>query len=537
MDIQTQISHVTVYPDRALVTRTDKVALESGVQQLTIAGLPTALDVESLRASGRGAIAVKIIGVEARERPLLKPAGQNAREVQAELEAAQDAAKAIFSAMERLEERAKTIKELSKKSAGRFAEALSQGQSDFEKATQLLDFAASQLEQIDAERTNLERQKRENAALQTALNNRLKQLQSEKRASERIVVVLVEAQNAGEWELEFSYLVTGASWKPLYDARVATQNGVEKFSLSLNALIWQRSGENWENVALKLSTAQPGLGSLPPKLAPIWVDVPRVVPRTIDRTRQVAASAAMMEPNVESGAMFEGMAPVAAAPFAPPPPIEAQEVVANVENEDGAVEYGLPHRLSVPSDGQNHRAAIATREFPARFDFLAIPKHIEVAYLRAKVTNNSTLSLLAGEVSIYRDAVFVGKAHLKNTAPNDEFELFLGPDEQVRAKREMTLRETDKNFIGSSKRVHFAYEIKVENFKAQPAKIAVQDQIPVSRSENIKVKLRGSTPEATQSDLGILDWAFTLGPGEKRTLRFDYGVETPRETTIVGLND
>ena len=47
-----------------------------------------------------------------------------------------------------------------------------------------------------------------------------------------------------------------------------------KFVLSLNALLTQKSGEDWENVALKLSTARPGMGSLPPKLEPIWVDEP-----------------------------------------------------------------------------------------------------------------------------------------------------------------------------------------------------------------------------------------------------------------------
>ena len=115
--------------------------------------------------------------------------------------------------------------------------------------------------------------------------------------------------------------------------------------------------------------------------------------------------------------------------------------------------------------------------------------------------------------------------------------MFLGPDEQIRAKRELTTRETDKNFIGNAKRVHFAYEIELNNLKSHPVKVAVQDQIPVSRSENIKIKLRGSTPEATQSDLGVLDWNIELAPNQKRTLRFDYGMETPRDTTVVGLTD
>jgi hypothetical protein len=37
--------------------------------------------------------------------------------------------------------------------------------------------------------------------------------------------------------------------------------------------------------------------------------------------------------------------------------------------------------------------------------------------------------------------------------------------------------------------------------------------------------------------LGILTWEWTQNPSEKWVLRFDYGVEAPREMTIHGLSD
>ncbi len=533
MEIQTQIGAVTVYPDRALVTRTGKAQLQSGARELIVAGLPAHIDTASLRASGRGAVAVKIIGVEARERTLTRPNSPTAREVQAEFESAQDAGSALTDAVARLEGRAVTVKELARESAHRFAKTLAQGTIETESATQLLDYVAEQLRQIDEERAQLETRKRDNAALQMSLADRLKQLQNGKGKRENVVAVLIEAGGEGEWELELSYLVGGVRWTPLYDARVTTANGAAKFNLSLNALVTQKSGEDWKSVALKLSTARPGLGSLPPKLNPIWVDVPRFTPEPI-------YAAASLRNRVagegDVGEMLESLQPVTSLD---PASIAAEEVVAEVESTGGGatVEFSLPHTLSVPGDGGNHRVAIAVREFPAHFDFLAIPRRIETAYLRATATNNSNLALLEGEVSIFRDGVFVGKAKLKNTAPGGELELFLGPHEQVRARREMTQREADKNFIGNVKRVHFAYEIELHNLKAHPVKVAVQDQIPVSRSENIKIKLRGAQPEATQSDLGLLDWTLDLGPGEKRVLRFDYGVETPRDATVIGLTD
>ena len=241
MDIQTQITAVTVYPDRALVTRTGQIELPVGAGELLVSGLPTQLQTDSLRASGRGAVAVKIIGVEARERPLLKPNSATAREVKAEFEVAEDAGAALTAAVARLDQRAVTVKELAREAAHRFAKTLSQNGSNTGDATQLLDYVSAQLEQIDAQRAQLETQQRDNAALQMSLADRLKQLQSGKRNSENVVAVTIEASEAGAWELELSYLVSGARWTPLYDARVTTADA--KFSLSLNALVTQKSGE------------------------------------------------------------------------------------------------------------------------------------------------------------------------------------------------------------------------------------------------------------------------------------------------------
>ncbi len=547
--IETRIESVTVYSDRALITRRGEVQLPSGASEVLVAGLPLDLEVESLRASGRGEIGVRIIGVEARERPLTEANNATARDVQRQLEAAQDAGNALGQSDHALQSRLDTLQKLARDAAKRFADSLAKGQASLEQLTQLLDYVAAQTAQSNRERAALELQKRENAALQLALAERLKQLRVGARAVERTVAVLVESNGQGNWQLELSYVVGGASWTPLYDARIATTPEKERFQLTLSALVSHRSSDDWNDVALTLSTARPGLGTLPPKLDPVWVDVPRPIappqPMAYGGAQRRGRSVNLdnetfFDKGVGGSAeMLEGLKPVQSLPAPAPPPIEAQHVEANVniEVEGATVEFALPNRLSIPGDGQTHRVAIAVREFPAKFDFFAVPKRVEIAYLRTTATNTSGLSLLQGAVSIFRDGVFVGKSTLKNTAPNGEFTLFLGPDEQVRAKRELTLREADKNFIGSQKRVHFAYSIEVQNIKARSVKLSVQDQIPVSRSENIKVKLRGSTPEAQAGELGLLNWELQLAPNEKRVIRFDFGVEAPRETTILGLSD
>jgi hypothetical protein len=60
--------------------------------------------------------------------------------------------------------------------------------------------------------------------------------------------------------------------------------------------------------------------------------------------------------------------------------------------------------------------------------------------------------------------------------------------------------------------------------------------LPVSRDEQIKVKLDSADPKVTeQTDLNQLEWKLTLDKGAKQTLRFDFNVEFPKTMDVIGL--
>jgi uncharacterized protein (TIGR02231 family) len=509
-----------------------------GAQELVIAGLPANLDENSLRATGSGTVAVKIIGVENHERPLEKTPHHQVRALQDELQQATDEGATLKKQSEVLALREKTIRELAETAAIRFAKTLAEGKSSLENTAQLLDFVQSQQQSINEQSAALEKEKRANAERESMLQNRLKQLKGARKASEHCVTIAVESEGTGEFHLEVVYTVYGARWEPLYDARVqllppASPDGLleGKLQLSYLAKITQNTGEDWKDVALTLSTAQPNLGTLPPKLEPIYVDVfhPPVArmsmpPPAAGMARSMAAprSADVIEDEEED----EGIEI---------PAFLAKHETAKVETIGAGVSYELPRRLTVPCDGQSHRGTIAMHEFPLRLDYQAVPRRTEFAYLRATITNDSGLSLLAGQANIYRDGAFIGAANLQQTAPNQEWKLFLGPDEQVRAKRELTKREVDKSFIGNVRRQNFAYKIELENLKPHRVELTVLDQIPVSRHEQVKVKPHHLAPQPETDDLGIMTWKLNLPAATKRELHSDYVVESPREMNLTGL--
>jgi len=334
--------------------------------------------------------------------------------------------------------------------------------------------------------------------------------------------------------------VPGARWMPLYDARLQLLPPTDptgllegKLQLSYLAKVEQNTGENWDDVALTLSTARPGLGTLPPKLDPIYVDASRPAAAYMMGRARMAESTEYDESVSE---MLGSLMPVEKDPTAAAP-VEAQYEIAEVKSEGATVTFELPRRMSVPADGQPHRATIAAHEFPCRLSYQAVPRRTEWAYLRATIENQSPLTLLVGEVNIFRDDTFVGASRLEFVAPGQEFKLFLGPDEQVHARRELVRRDVEKNLVGNVRRQTFGYRIAVENLKPYRVSLFMLDQIPVSRHEQIKLKLRHADPQPEINDLGEMRWEFTMTPGSKRDVGYDYTIESPRDMAVTGLTD
>lgn len=71
-------------------------------------------------------------------------------------------------------------------------------------------------------------------------------------------------------EITFSYFVNSAGWEPMYDFRV---DDISKpLNIVYNASIYQSSGEDWNNVNIKLSTTSPKLTGEKPELDAWYIE-------------------------------------------------------------------------------------------------------------------------------------------------------------------------------------------------------------------------------------------------------------------------
>ncbi len=527
--ISLPIAEVTVYSDRAMVTRRGAVATTAGVQDLVLTDIPWSLDVDSVRAGGRGEPAVRVLAVDVRPTFATEAVLERRRALEAELQALCDREARLDEQATVAQDGLSFIQDLLRSAAPDMARALAQRRTDLTDAQGLLDFARARTLEAHAALAEIAPRRRALAAEIEVAQSRL-DASGEASRQAYAIALSVEAGGEGRWEAEVSYVVEGAGWQPIYDLHVQGADATPTVAIGYGALVSQSSGEEWPDVALTLSTARPSLGTLPPTLAPWFIDLYRPTP---PRSMMVRARRKDMSSDDDLAAPGEA----ATGELADPQAEQAAPEGTTIEQVGATVSYRLPGRAGIPSDGSPHKVAVAEANLPAQLAYESIPRLLPYAFMRAEIQNTSELLFLPGKASVFQDGRFVGGIAIHDAiTPRQELTVYLGIDEAIRVERELTRRAVDKTLIGGNRRTAFSYRILVGNNRPLPARLILRDQVPVSRHEGLKVRLTRASPQPDEhTDLGELRWELTIPPGETREVGFDMTVEHPAAQTVVGL--
>src|SRR5262245_57959115 len=119
---------------------------------------------------------------------------------------------------------------------------------------------------------NLKQQIQANQEKTQAAQQRLAELTAGVARYDHDAIIVVERANGAAGTIRLNYLVDNASWQPQYKLR-ADKGAKDQVTLEYLAGVIQNTGEDWSNVKLALSTAQPMLNSAPPELQTLHVTV------------------------------------------------------------------------------------------------------------------------------------------------------------------------------------------------------------------------------------------------------------------------
>jgi len=524
-----KITDVTVFSDRAMVTRVATVKLEQGENVVTFGGLPQHIAEETLRAGGKGTAAARISGLAVRNVFLESSSEQRIRDLELELEAVERAAQKIDAKRAALAAQRAFIDSIRVGWGERLSKELSAGKPSAAELTEANRFVGDGIYRVEEGSYEAAAEKKPLTEKIAVLKKKLAALNSERRKEVRAVDLTIDAPRAMDLTVELSYLVTQARWEPVYDIRLAPDG--KSAELAYRAVVAQRSGEEWQGVNLSLSTATPAVGSAPPELVP-W---------------QVSFREAPVHRELSSRGMYKA---AAAAPMAAGMPAEA-DAAADSEAADllpltamssqpqerqTSVLFVVPKPVDVTADGSRQSSLIALERVPLTAGYVTVPKLLPRVFLKSEVVNMTAYPLLAGAVNVFNDNAFVGRSYLKTVAAGEKFDLFFGVDDAVKVKRTATRVRKEAGLLGGN-RVSWQCTVDLENFKDSEVTLAVVDQLPVAGNQEIKVMLTDAQPAADERRQdGTVLWKLLLKPGEKRTISYRIDVEYPQGREIAGAD-
>ena len=193
--------------------------------------------------------------------------------------------------------------------------------------------------------------------------------------------------------------------------------------------------------------------------------------------------------------------------------------------------YRAPTPTTVESSGKEVRVPLASQTFRADAFYEATPALATTAFLRARVRNDGKRPLLLGPATIFGDGEFVGVGEIRTTGPGGEIELPLGADQDIRLVRQIVPSGKTTGLILKSQETVYDVQLQVGNYKKQAVTVEVIDQLPVSRNDDVDVKLLATNPapaKAPDTD-GVIRWRVSIPPGETRTLKLSYQITRPKD--------
>lgn len=518
--LDAKITNVKVYQNQAQVFRKGSVVLNPGRYKLVVDGLSLQMDPNTVQVEGKGG---GIIGSVTPRRTYLnqQPKPKRLRLVEDSLELVSRKIETFDNEEYAFNQQKELL--LANKTLTGTDENLT-----MEQLKAMADFFQTRLHAVQKELSRIKYAKKELTEIAGRLRNELNQLNQRRNQATYVVEIQFESKRRANVELIVKYLVNNAGWSPKYLIRA---DGIyEPVQFDMQAAVYNRTGTDWDNVKLELSTARPRKNVTPPTLQP-WRNA--VVP-----PGQVAMESRKRSPAKEpAAATFNTM--------------ETEDVSGNIALKDLASvsaqdfttftsntlaqEFAINLAYNIPADGQAYDVKIRSVDAKAEFAYFSVPKLNDDVYLQAKIAAGQGLNLLPGPAQVYFEGGFVGRTSIQPFMAKDTLKIGLGTDERVVVERKMDDQYSKSTTFGKNRKLERGYEIKVLNQKNRTVNIVVEDQIPLEERSEIDVDLLEKSGAAYDEKTGKLTWRMELRAGESKTVRFAFEIKYPENWELVGF--
>ncbi len=510
-EVVASIDSVTVFEFGAEVTRVGSLTIPAGEHRLLIAGLHPDIEPERLQLS-LGSAEIRLGTLQLEEEFDSELVNDEEQRLQAELDALLFDRQAIADEIASANTQLKLLD-----SVASGALVGDQGSLAVAEITALLDTlsdASNRARQVIRD-ANQRLQAQDKAIVQKRAE--LAQVATQQRSQQRLTVsVTSEAETNSE--VSITYPVEEAWWDWVYEARLDTES--RALEIQRKVAVEQASGEDWSDVRLNITTADPDANTATPQLDSLLVDLYQPQPMALSRARQESFSD--LEEVIVTGDFTRR---AANASF-------AQEVASQY-----VVDFRIPGTVSIGADSQPQILPIDQRRVAVDLVTRVVPEADDSAYLEARFVQEGTTPLQAGEMQFYRDGAFIGSRYVSSFLPEEEISLPFGKDERVRVQ---TVTEEQQSREGGTFRRNAIEDHRVSylltSFHDQAIDLELLARIPVSQNQAIEVEVADDATPFDEVDVeeqtGIVLWKRRAEPTDTIEIRHFYSVAFPRDERL-----
>ncbi|WET49183.1 DUF4139 domain-containing protein [Chryseobacterium indologenes] len=389
-----------------------------------------------------------------------------------------------------------------------------------EQLIKLTEFYRKRMLEIDNQVFLLNEQKSTLDKSIAKLNKQSEEEQTHKNTNRKELLLEILADHNTSLNLGVSYIVSDAGWIPSYDLRAESVK--KPLEMVYKGKIYQKTGQDWKNIKLFVSTYRPSYNQNRPILSPLYV-----AEYTAHNPMQEVAEYKFKKETALTNA-YQMRQDITARP--------SQVPIASVSDNQMNVIYELNYNQTILSQEKEQYVILDKKQIDAAYKYHTVPKINNQVFLMAFVKNWQNLNLINGEANIYFEDNYIGKTNITSNYVKEEFPISLGIDERITVKRIKVEDKASQRAMNSNKWETETYQISIRNNTKEGIELEVLDQLPISENSKISIKAIQTEGGNLDEKTGSILWNKTISSGGSEKINFSYEVKYPKDMQIQYYN-
>lgn len=534
--VNSRITKVTIYSDRALVVREAAVALPAEAAVFRFTKLPGWVDEGSVRAATSSG---KIVDVSVERRFLAQSSDEGFRKAELKHKELLQKLQAIDDELLILNDQHAHVNSIKVFSAEKLSKDAVTHDIKVDTYGQVIDFVSGTLRKTAAARRDATLQREVLLPEVEASARNLEELRRLTKLEETTVSVTVLATAAANATLSLTYATPGATWEPMHELRTAASDP-DNVELTSFGVVSQTTGEDWNNAELTFSTQSASDSEKIPELEMLALGKTVETSRTV--TRQVTSFSSAQKKYEEQNRSWNRINQVRSQAMSEMERFEQTyssslasfertqsktvEIFQSLSARGTTAHFAAKEPAIVRSDGRPIRLRIGGTKLKADKKIVAVPEESLNAAVTLQMVNKSQQPLLPGSVARYRDGAFLGMTDIDFVAADEDFSVFFSVADQIKLTRELDKKQSSL-VRDTRNRMVLAFVTTVKNLSDRETTLVLAERVPVSENTDIKVSNVKISPSEKPDAKGIYRFNLTLKPREERVIRVSYQVDYP----------